>query len=407
MSAERPTRPDSRVWEAFAGRWQGHRFLEFDPLYSLPERFILYLNAEARDLIEYDDLNFEYDLSRTVNLGFFLRRPIGIVLRTDLETGEEVETAEEEGTFAHAPDDGTEPPQPLPAKPGPRWWDWDEGRGAARDNRNRIHQLSRKGMDKEEAERLVGDELTAAVALDRQQDEYLGWLIQQDQFWTDLRLVNDKCKAEVIERGGMPVLNPDSDVHSPDGLEYDDYYTPDGPEKEVYWVRWVCRKWCLAGLQAWHLFLPRRPQVATYDVRPLGVDQGLTISIPYPFLAGNQLDIRELVRRLRAEHTPAHLRGWVGVGGRVAVRSTKGSFRKAFQMYRLLVLCLMRRYPERLTGQTVRLVEVLANYFAGPKVAERLARGGQGENAEQTRQQRIALLGKLRSAAADFFPWLT
>ena len=160
-------------------------------------------------------------------------------------------------------------------------------------------------------------------------------------------------------------------------------------------------------MKSWELFSPLRPQLSVGDVRPLGVDQGLTVSIPYSFLAGNQLDIGKLVSRLRAEHTPPHLREWVRVRKRKAAGSTKRSFHKAFWLYEVLVLYLLKRYPGQLAGKTVQLDKLVANFLADPRVAAKAARHRVGVNAEQTRQQRIALLRTLRSAAPDFFPWLT
>jgi len=414
VDIERPVRPPSRVWRAFARRWHGHRFLKLDPLYALPERFVRCLHAEAADLVLLgenrdrlrDDLDFEYDLSQTVDVGFFRQRPLGNELFTNSRTGRTVETADEEIVFEEERD-APDSPRRLPMTPGR--WSWAAGE-ADRPPRGwrhrRVHEYVGEGVAEREAEEHVDRDWADRKPMDQQADRYHGWLVQQDEFWRDLMLVKVECGSEVNARQGMPVLNPESLVYRPDDLEYDEYHTPDGPEKEMHWVRWLCRKWCLAGVLTWELVLPRRPQLATGTFLPLGVDQGLTVSIPYPFLAGRKLDVHELVRRHRDEHTPPHLRGWVRVGERGAAKSTKGSFDTLFKLYRLVVLCLRRRYAEELAGKTVGLDQLLANYLTDPVVTAKARVRGPGVSVDQTRRRRFSLETKLRSAAPDIFHWV-
>jgi hypothetical protein len=60
-------------WEEFAGRHEGHPFLDLDPLYAMPERLIDLIAQYSPNFFGGDE-EFEHDLSSTTEGGLFFQR---------------------------------------------------------------------------------------------------------------------------------------------------------------------------------------------------------------------------------------------------------------------------------------------------------------------------------------------
>ena len=73
------------------------------------------------------------------------------------------------------------------------------------------------------------------------------------------------------------------------------------------------KRWCLDRMLTWDLPAPLDVGLhyAAGEGPLLTMDEGVTLLLPWYTLRGGQFDLQEVIRRIRFEATPLHLKPWV------------------------------------------------------------------------------------------------
>lgn len=340
----------SAVWDEFAGRHPGHRFLELDPLYSLSEPLIDAVREQVPDFFTGDDEGFERDLARTAGFGFFYRRPFGRTARTiDGGTQEEMDRRAEE---------------------------------SSRQIREMLEfEWRARGADGQDIEDRTGWEERFRTRVADLQNAYRGWLVSNPGYRLEVSRLRQRWAEAARAAGGFPRLplflmhDPTTELQLPRGFR---------EECEAFYIRWG-----LQTLVTWDWPDAMDPDMGVGLRRNLNeLDEGgLTLFVPW-YMARGSLNLADVVRHSRIGAAPRHLSEWVHRGGAGAGGELgETRYATALTLYRFRELVLDSRYAENCQGRTAALDRAFAKLL--------------GRDEDTVKKVRTFVARSLRSAVSE------
>jgi len=345
----------NQTWLAFEKRHPGTPFLNEDPVYSLAEDVLDAITQELPNFFTQEELGFERDLARMTGGGFYLRRPIGtptsVLYKPGLTVGEFIDYS----YFPHR--DGTNQAKRLNPAVNPEWFKDEpikQMSKAIEDFQASIWEAS--GKKKTDINAAVSQAQDEERLILRRAEAYSGWLILNKQFHQELGVLRAECQAWVTRQGGLPKPAQETGSGATSGRR-----KGHGPGRDACFAFY--RRWCLDRMLTWELPAPLdvRLHFSAGDGPLLTIDEGVTLLLPWYMLRGGQFDLQEVVRRIRFEVTPAHLRAWVsnqpGSGGE---STGEISYQRLYGLYRCYELVLFRRYPRACKKNIEKLDQILA-----------------------------------------------
>jgi hypothetical protein len=346
-------------------------FLSQDPLYALHESAIDAVLEHIPTFFTAAQQDFERDLARTSRHGFFLRRPIvgpgggpfsqptadqtpglPIPLAGDVESLRRTpgltigQFLEQKEVLPRVTDEGQDRLAPILS---PEWFVSGKTQEIVAAIERMIAKLREAaGRPTLEVREAMRQERQEKELFQRKKEAYAGWLLADPTYRREVRTLREQWEETVAELGGFPSLREESGEET--GA------TPH-PEQAACAgaLRAFCHRWCLQGLLTWDIPLPLNAAMdAVLDApRHLAPGEGVAVELPWPLLSGSQIDVRAVLRRLRFEWVPEHLRGWVcQENSGLAAEVTCHHF---FGLYRLLNLVLLRRYAPACRGRIEKL----------------------------------------------------
>jgi hypothetical protein len=288
----------------------------------LTEKIIDTVKAEVPDFFTPGEERFERDLARTASFGFFQRSALGLSLQP-----------------CPAPKDDLEA---LHAR-------------STRDLQKMLaEEYARSGISANQIKELSEQESERTEFVERRQDAYVGWLVTNRQFRTELKKLRGAWGNDIKSLRRFPVY-PRWIISDPLGKKK-------FPSKLVEDFLAFYRRWCLDRLHTWEWPQPMGPDVVggMVDARSLATETGVAFFIPWFVLRDGRIDLQKLVRESRQTSPPDHLREWVLKTG--PKKRERGDIRYERQawLYRFLNLALKARYPAQSRGKA----EKLDNAFA-------------------------------------------
>ena len=148
-------------WDEFCCRHPGQRFLADGTLYALTEKIINEVKAGVPDFFSPEAEEFERDLARTASFGFFYGSAMGVS-----------------------------------SQPGPAPKDDLEARHArsTRDLQEMLAtEYARSGMPANQIQEQFKQESDRTEFVDSRQAAYVGWLVTNRQFRTELNKLHSNC----------------------------------------------------------------------------------------------------------------------------------------------------------------------------------------------------------------------
>jgi hypothetical protein len=310
------------TWDKFCRRQAGQPFLANGTLYALTEKIVDAVKAEVPDFFTPKEERFERDLARTASFGFF---------------------------HCCAMD--------LPVHPGPAPKRGFETRHA-RSSRDLQEMLAtdyaRSGISANQIKDLFEQESERTDFVERRQDAYVGWLVTNRQFRTELKKLRRAWGNDIKSLRRFPI-HPRWNMSDPLAKKklrsgfLDDFLA-------------FYRRWCLDRLHTWEWPQPMGPDVVggMVDARSLATETGVAFFIPWYILRDGKLDVQELVRASQQTRPPNHLREWVQKTGSKKMERGDIRYERQAWLYRFLNLALKARYPIQCRGKA----EKLDNAFA-------------------------------------------
>lgn len=198
----------------------------------------------------------------------------------------------------------------------------------------------------------------------RQGEAYLGWLLTNPTFRSELQELNARWPGAGDGLGKLPEppfeAAPFVQKHSgPKGSR-------DVTREYFLDFKMFCQRWCLRRLVTWELPEPLGVNVGgpAFTGRLSGLDDAPASQIPIVFKIPARMPIRESLHAARRSSIPEHLRGWVNVA---EDRDWRGlgctRFRSMFHLEFFRETVLRGRYGNRFEGVTEQLDEAFGGYL--------------------------------------------
>lgn len=190
---------------------------------------------------------------------------------------------------------------------------------------------------------------------------YLGWLLTNKAYRSDVARLRDKWEVGIVEYGSFPevgvVPGEDESVHGPDvsrirsmHQEFTEFYS----------------KWQLLRLVTWDLPLPAGPNLGGPGLGPAqygNIDQ-VRAELPVTIRLQARSPIRETLSEAAQSETSPHLREWAEIIDRSdGQKFGPRSFNHKFWIHFVLNLILRSRYLDRLAGKLGALDRAIADYL--------------------------------------------
>jgi hypothetical protein len=194
---------------------------------------------------------------------------------------------------------------------------------------------------------------------------YAGWLMSTPQFLQELSELKGKGAAVVSEAREFPMI---SWLHDDAELRAEGRLGRTSKKKSTFPNEYkdFCKKWCLNRLVTWELPEPTGPSGCRLvaGIIPDLAQQGVGMFVPYGFMNPTEINLSQLVKKLRAGTAPEHLRDWVDDG----LQERKGaSFERfaqffAFKHYWEII---ETRYGSRLRKKRGKFKHILGKFLCG------------------------------------------
>jgi hypothetical protein len=345
---EKQAQPDV-AWQTFERLHPGQPFLAQDPLYALTEDAIDAIQKGVPGFFTDEQVRFERDLYRMTGGGFFLRRPLGEPASLRDTPGLTVEEFLMHSAYVR-PTPGELEKRLAPIlreelRPGGKT---DQVTRIVNDFLAEFREW--QGRSRWDIREAGQQERREGRFMLRRGEAYAGWLILNRQFRQELDGLRARWETAVSRRGSFP---------EPVG--------PDGPGRKGDSCTRECRafyrRWCLERMLTWELPVPlaARLHPAGNPGSGLTGEEGVNLLLPWYLVRGEQLDVHQVLQRIRFESAPEHLRGWVckprgrtGPAGEV-------TYQRLYWLYRCYELVLGRRYAAACPGRLEKLDTALAS----------------------------------------------
>jgi len=264
------------TWKHFAERNWGNPFLEQDPLYALSEPIIDAIKERLPRFFTKEQETFERDLARTVGLGFFHRRALGL--------GEE---------FNHA-----DPKTGLSLS----------DRHARADKRIKemlISELMRDDLRPGEITGYLSEAKDERKRIDARKAAYTGWLVSNGEFRLEVQKLRAAWEQKVRDLGGFP--------NYPRWPFFDDQSNASAPTKFYEECFRFYRRWGLDRLATWDWPVPMEPDFSVGLRRKPEqlAEAGVVLIVPWYLLRGERLNLQGVIRRARTACQANHLWDWL------------------------------------------------------------------------------------------------
>lgn len=396
----------STLWNEFADRHRGHPHLLMNPLYTTTEATIDAIKHQLPRFFSTEDEEFERDLARTVHHGFRHKCPLGdhqLILvdnnadnpliptkALNVSKAEIIKLAASPGLtvgkFLEEISRLLKVPRQALNQLAPTFKRWPYGEYQVDALIQNIDEFiaqcraknGRIGADIQDAQDAKQHQ---SQIIDRRQEAFAGWLITNSRFRRELRYMQRRWGRNVAIQREFPRLHNHRVDEDPEKL----------PANLVNSFEQFCRRWCLRSLLSWDLPEPRHAIMPPSEI-PVPIpsnDEGVSLFIPWSLLRGGQLDMREVLQRLRFEHAPDHLRDWLVLD---VVRKDNQlgeiAYQQMFWIYRCHELVLLNRYEAKCKGNIEALdiafgmVLEISNEQVR-KLRQRLARERKGSDPEK------------------------
>jgi len=312
------------IWEEFAARHPGHRFIQLEDLYSLSVPLIDAIKRRAGNVFADGDESFELELARAAPAGFFRKQPVGGKGNWTAASPEEVKQINEKAARAQA--------------------------------KIRAKQAIEVGMDPEDFRSALDRESNLTRLMHERQESYFGWLVTQREYWDELEVLKKAHEGEITARGAFPAL----------ARYYPHFHwvrPADGDILEQEFQAFYA-KWGLDTLLTWDVPRPLLPTIgpaadfpAVVGPEGRGVLAGPALYAPWYFLRDESLHIADLFRTAKF-YAPSMLGDWFKQAGQREGSKGVGSerLRNYCFLYRNFHLVLRRRYADRLKDNLGKLV---------------------------------------------------
>jgi hypothetical protein len=367
--------PRVTEWTVLERLHPGHRFLGCDPLYALRPDVIDAVRRRVPGFFTEEDERFERNLHACGGAGFYrqgrLGRPFALVYEQELSSNElhVRQLMKIENPKPYLSPAGNEP-RIFATGHTPAWV--SAALNALREQKKKF-ELTESEYANYAEQRRKAERLTLHRA-----EAYAGWLILNRDFQAELAGLRSRRGAAVERWGGFPMagrrFRPARALSAPIacGKAWSAFY----------------RRWGLSRMLTWEFPVPS-DLVLDNPSRATPAVDGVHLFLPWYQLRGDQLDLRQVAQRIRAESVPRHLRDWVCKSPRQSDQGGDITYRRLFNLYRWYELVLLRRYPEACSGRVEKLDVALGRVLElGPDWVKRL------------RQRLARELGALRATGA-------
>lgn len=320
---------------------------DLESLYALPAALVEVIVALCPGLLTEDDLQFERDLARLGDSGFFRGRPFKYAAiapaTSDIETSELDAQAEESSMRIRA----------------------------VLDEEMIAHGVSPALIQQDRD--AVAEQKAIAVEL---QWGYAGWLATNQAFRQECRKLKEQTGS--TGRWGQPLP---SVPHTITG------YSNSGSSEE-YVRLWepFYTSWSLGALVTWELPVPMRAELNTpslYDYARLS-NAGVKLFVPWYLSRYRQIDLNELIERQQRLVMPHALDDWFNARDGWGPRR----YLSILRLYVYLQLAIQVRYSGLAKGKLAALDNVFAEYFS--------MLDGSSVTDETVRKLRLHLQSRLR-----------
>lgn len=329
--------PD-KAWRVFERRHRGNPFLAQDPLYSLTEDVIDAIKQHVPGFFTPQQEQFERDLARMTGGGFFLRRPLGeptaLIHKPGLTIGEFLRLPPRHHSSTE------EPEKRLAPVLKPEWFVGEHVQDAISAIQEFIGDVWKAGgRADEDIQAAFGEQHAEQGVLVKQGEAYAGWLVLNKRFRRELRYFQKRWSKVIARRGGFPRLTPPTANATMCRVT---------PKRDA--CTWALigfyHRWCLDRMLTWDLPAPRdaRLHFKASETPDLSPDEGITLQVPWYLLRGGRFDLQEVMKRIRFESAPEHLREWVCKESEHDHQAGGISYQRLHWLYRCYELVLFRRY---------------------------------------------------------------
>ena len=364
------------LWINLQERHAGHRFLKQNPLYTLKTDLIHAIKSECPNFFSTADERFEFDLAQTAHHGFFCHLPIGNNFNQSA-IPEQIEPPPEasSGGFlpsrieAFAPKEAEKLVKLLRRQPESTTIEQfiEHARYPLEWTKELLERLAPKLKPTASSDRsakasigLINDYLAdvwiaagrsakniaaAHAQAERESklmhnrlEAFAGWLVTDQYYQKELASLVNSRNDLVLRMGRFP-----DDDDEPDATtKLDDEWSAFRIQYQAF-----LRRWCLEKMLTWELPIPASPIVAADATNSQCPPcNGIQVFLPWYMVRGEQFNLQDLVRRVRFESTPDHLRDWVlKTEGKHDDETGDLAFQRTFWVYRTYELVLRRRYP--------------------------------------------------------------
>jgi hypothetical protein len=248
-------------------------------------------------------------------------------------------------------------------------------------------EMRSSGSTEKDIQRYREGEHDEKSSLEIRQRAYTGWLVTNPDFFQDRDAFRMAWESTVQQLGGFPQLPLSLMGEKPvqPSEEYRDFYSN---------YKKLCVTWGLNGFATWNLPRAMRPELggpSLYYLPAIG-EAGVTTFVPWYLLRDKDIQLDELVDRIRMLKGPEHLKDWLD-------HKPKDwgypRFAQMLEIYIYVELCLKSRYAERLKRNVERLDRALGYYLSpGPD-----KEAGTESEAETIRKIRQAMNRRLKSCS--------
>ena len=333
----------SEEWRELSGCFPSIAKRCGDAVYAIPERLVTAIHEVVPTLFTSEDLAFEMHLARTGMTGFFLTQPFSYWILS-----------------SHNSDARSQSDRSIDEEI--RSLLVDEAAAAGR-RESTVDDYLRAVDQREKSNRL-------------RQAGYVGWLISEATYRSEMNAYNSKWKSSVARRGRFPTVRK----------SFLGEQTKIDKRSRRFWTDTImlCRRWGLETCVTWELPVPLSPGLETKDfyVRPDIDEAGLHIFVPNYLLRDRNLSVYEIAELQNGPADIAHLDGWLE--DRLAHWGYE-RYAQMLDLYVYLELAIRRRYGERLKGQTGRLDEAFTRFWHESK--DDLEVQARKESTAKTRQE--------------------
>jgi len=197
------------------------------------------------------------------------------------------------------------------------------------------------------------DSVKKSLKLRRSALAYCGWLVQQEEFHSDLENLKRDFLEELIN-GGLP--------------QQADYRFPSHPPNETSLLaqelKKLCSKWRIAHFSTIEMPIPLQPSLISLETNELQSHEGLIVyAMPdiFPF-SGNGEVVEEFESHRRQAEAP-HLESWFElVNSSSRTRKRLITYARQFQVQHYWRV-LLSRHSEKMKRKKTALKEMFGNVF--------------------------------------------